>query len=236
MESEGSPKMSFSKLNDALLDDKTDAEQDEKEPKRNSKDDLIAKIIRCAQENDVRLEYSNTKLRRMTKQQLIELLAEVMEKSVRAQMAAQVGAKPNATDSVIALGALKMVHSIAANTAEKGLNTILPKYGYEVEGFAKSLKEPMVAEAIDCCLAEIAAESDVLQYVQSPYARLAIAWSGALVTSMKKTRHLQRRHAPHLGSRPVNPEDSFQSRAGGGQEARQVNRGKPPMSAHARQV
>ena len=230
----GSPKkVSFSKLNDALLD--SSCEQDEKEVKRNSKDDLIQKIVRCAEENEVRLQHSNTRLRRMTKQQLIELLAEVMEKSVRSQMAAQVGAKPNAADSVIALGALKMVHSIAANTAEKGLNIVLPRYGYQGEGFAENLKEPMVAEAVDSCLAEIASETDILQYIQSPYARLAIAWSGALVTSMKKTRR-RLNNATRLGPRPPSSENSIQPRAGRGPQAGQVDSGFPPMPTYAKKV
>ena len=233
MEPKESPK-NFKKLNDALLDGK----EEDKEPKRNSKDDLISKILRCAEENDVRLEHSNTRLRRMTKQQLIELLAEVMEKSVRSQMAAQVGAKSNAADSVIALGALKMVHSIAANTAEKGMNVFLPKYGYEVEGFAEGLKEPAVAEAVDCCLAEIAAETDVLQYIQSPYARLAIAWSGALVTSLKKTKPIIKRdiYVANMGPRQIGAENPIQSRAGRRQETGQEYGGKPPMPTYAKKV
>ena len=67
----------------------------------------------CA-DNELELEYSNTKLKRMTKQQLCKILAEKIEFGVKAQMAAQVGAKANAPDSVIALGALKMMHNICA--------------------------------------------------------------------------------------------------------------------------
>ena len=229
--SSGTPdNTSFTKLNDALLAEVPD----DKEPKRNSKDDIIHKILMCAEDNDVSLEYSDTRLRRMTKKRLIEVLADTMEKSVRNQCAKQVGAKPGAADSVIALGALKMIHTIAATTAEKGLNVFLPRYGYEVEGFAKSLKEPSVEEAIDCCLAEIAAETDVLSYVQSPYARLAIAWSGALVTSMKKTMNYRnRRYAPRMESRAVDRKDTLQPRAGGWPEARQEHLGKPPLPTHA---
>ena len=223
-------KTSFTKLNDALLTE----EPDTGEPKRNSKDDLIHKILLCAGDNDVRLEYSDTRLRRMTKKQLIEVLADTMEKSVRNQCAKQVGAKPGAADTVIALGALKMIHTIAASTAEKGLNVFLPRYGYEVEGFAKSLKEPAVDEAISMCLAEIAAETDVLSYVQSPYARLAIAWSGALVTSMKKTnRNRNRLYAPNLEPRPLGGKNPLQPRASRRPEAGEEHRRKPPLPANA---
>ena len=226
-------KTSFTKLNDALLTEEPD---DKAEPKRNSKDDLIHKILRCAEENEVRLEYSDTRLRRMTKKQLIEVLADTMEKSVRNQCAKQVGAKPGAADTVIALGALKMIHTIAATTAEKGLNVFLPRYGYEVEGFAKSLKEPAVDEAISMCLAEIAAETDVLSYVQSPYARLAIAWSGALVTSMKKTANNRKRHASDMEPRPFGSKNPLQPRASRRPEAGQEHRRKPPLPAHALKI
>ena len=173
--------------------------------KRNSKDELIQKIIQLAENNDIPLKMSDTKLRRMNKQQLNELLAEVVETAMRNEMAKQVGAKPGATDSVIALGALRMIHDIAAAGTEKTINIFLPDYGYEVDGFADSLKEPSVRQATDACLVEIAQETDVLQYIQSPWARLAIAWGGALVTSVrrKKVRYVPQRqyYAP-----PMEPE------------------------------
>jgi len=138
----------MAELNDELLKaTEYDVEQAEDQPKRNSKDDLISKIINCCADNGLELELSNTKLRRMTKDQLCKVLAEKIERGVKSQMAAQVGAKPNAPDSVIALGALKMMHNIAAGTCEKGLNSILPRYGYEISGFRDSLKDPAVDEA-----------------------------------------------------------------------------------------
>ena len=60
------------------------------EPKRNSKDDIIAKVIKCAEESNITLDYSNTKLRRMTKTQLNKLLASTIEKGMQQQMAEQV--------------------------------------------------------------------------------------------------------------------------------------------------
>ena len=137
----------MSELNDALLKaTEEDVEQAEDQPKRNSKDDLISKIIGCCADSGLELEHSNTKLRRMTKDQLCKILAEKIEKGVKSQMAAQVGAKPGASDSVIALGALKMMHNICASTCERGLNMVLPRYGYEVRGFREGLKDPAVDE------------------------------------------------------------------------------------------
>ncbi len=191
------------KLNNELLKATSDDEKkDDKPKKRNSKEELIDKIIEVAEHNKISLPHSDTKFKRMTKQQLNELLAETVEKAMRDEMARQVGAKPGATDSVIALGALRMVHDICAKGTEKVINIFLPEYGYEVDGFADGLKEPSVREATDLCLVEIAQDTDILQYVQSPWARLAIAWGGALVTSIQKKKYRynpqQRYYAPRV--------------------------------------
>ena len=172
-------------LNDALLQPENEAEGGD-EPRRNSKDELITKIIKICTDKNLQLEESNSKLRRMTKKQLTVLLAEKIERAVCAQMAEQVGVESGAPNSVIALGALKMVHNIAAGSAEKVANIFLKPRGYEIIGFQRSLKEPAVAESIDQVLAEIAAETDVLQYFESPYTRLALCWSSALVTSVQR--------------------------------------------------
>ena len=82
------------KLNNELI--RATSPEDEKkcEPKRNSKEELIAKIIQVAQSNEITLQHSDTKLKRMTKQQLTEFLGEVVETAMRNEMARQVGAKP----------------------------------------------------------------------------------------------------------------------------------------------
>ena len=221
----------MSELNDALLKaTEEDVEQAEDQPKRNSKDDLISKIIGCCADNGLELEHSNTKLRRMTKDQLCKILAEKIEKGVKSQMAAQVGAKPGASDSVIALGALKMMHNICASTAERGLNVILPRYGYEIVGFREGLKDPAVDEAVNQCLTEIAAESDILQHIKSPYVRLAIAWGGALVTSLKRCPVPIKRDASPMESRPPRPQGAVQSRLSRRPPPRQEYRLQPPSS------
>ena len=202
--------MADNKLNNELLQKKE--EEKDASPKRNSKQELIQKIITVAKDNEIPLELSDTKLQRMTKQQLSELLGETVEKAMRNEMARQVGARPGAADSVIALGALRMMHDIAARGAEKCFNAVLPGYGYEVEGFADSLQEPSVRQATDACLAEIAQDSDILQYVQSPWSRLAIAWGGALVTSIqrKRVRYTRRRqyYAPRVESECADGKDT----------------------------
>ena len=118
------------KLNNDLLKASSDDEKKGDRPKkRNSKEELIDKIMQVAEHNTIPIPHSDTRLKRMTKQQLNELLAEVIEKAMRNEMARQVGAKPGAADSVIALGALRMVHDICAKGTEQCFNIFLPQYG-----------------------------------------------------------------------------------------------------------
>ena len=228
--------METNKLNDELLKKVDPEKTNEDEPKRNTKDDLIAKIINCCADNELELEISNTKLRRMGKQDLCKLLAQKIEEGVRVQMTTQVGVKKGSPDSVIALGALKMIHNILATTAEKGLNIFLPNYGYEVHGFTQALKDPNVDEAVDSCLAEIAAESDIMQYIESPYTRLAIAWAGALVTSIKRKQPNIKKHVANMGPQPTEAKNSIQPRARRREAPRKINSNLRPIVEDEKQV
>ena len=108
-----------------------------------------------------------------------------------------------------------MMHDIAASTAEKGLQHVLPQYGYDIDGFSSSLKEPVCSQAIDQCLTEIAAESpEILQYFESPYARLGLSWSGALLTCIKKAEN--NTNAASLGPRNFGARSALRNRVRGG--------------------
>ena len=211
------PDSVIEQLNNELLQSTGEQTEDKnEEPRRNSKDDIIAKVIKIAETHNLTLEYSNTKLRRMTKQQLNKLLAETIEKGMQNQMADQVGVQRGASEKLIALGALRMIHNLAANATEQGLNAVLPSYGYEVRGFSKTLDEPPVKEAVDACLEEIARESDVLGYIESPYARLGIAWGGALMTCLgrkENKRYIPKRNnVTFVGPRPARKQNPVQPR------------------------
>ena len=173
---------------DLLLEEKSEDEQvQEKQTKRNSKAELIKRIVEISDKNGIELEYSDTKLKRMNKKQLQHILAEQMEKIVQAEMAETVGANRNASQRVISMHALRMMHDICAKGFEVGGNRFANNYGYDITGFSDTLKEPMANEAVNQCLEEIAMEnSDILKYVESPYARLALAWAGTLATCAKR--------------------------------------------------
>ena len=226
------------KMNDDLL--KKDHVPDEK-PKRNSKEFIIDKIFAVCDENNLELNISPTKLKRMSKEKLNVLLGELLEEAVKTQMAEAVGAK-SGNDSVIALATLRMVHDMLANSVEQGLNVFLPKYGYELQGFSKSLKEKPTSDCVDDCLKEIAAESEILQYVQSPYARLAIAWSGGIMYSLRRATirnkygGINKKNVAFMGPQPAHQKNPLRPRPSGRETPRQEHRGSRPPQSNVKTV
>ena len=216
------------KLNDELL--KKEHPTDDK-PKRNSKDFLIERIFQVADENDLELNLSSTKLKRMSKEKLQALLGELCEDAMKTQMAQAVGAK-SGEDSVIALATLRMVHDLFANSVEQGLNVFLPKYGYEGQGFSESLRQKPTSDCVDDCLKEIAAESEILQYVKSPYARLALAWSAGLMQAVRRKNKfgINKKNVAFMGPKPSYTQNSFRPRPSGRATPRQIDSsGRPPQ-------
>ena len=89
MEEEKAPDLAA--LNDALLEQ---PKEDRAEPKRNTKESLIERILSITEENHLELTFSNTKLKRMSKKELGQLLGQLTE-----QMAQAVGAKGSSARS-----------------------------------------------------------------------------------------------------------------------------------------
>ena len=199
------PENIIPKFNEELLK-KPHASPDDP-PRRNTKDALIDRILEVAEGNNLDLNVSNTKLKRMSKPALQKLLGEMLSETLKKQMAEAVQA-PGTDDNVIALATLRMVHDMIVCGVEKGLNTYLPRYGYEVDGFSEKLKQPTVSKCVDQCLREIAAEHDILQYIESPYARLGIAWSTCLVSCIRSAPPPQRMRRQFRGAAPV-PNKSY---------------------------
>ena len=210
-------------------------EVQEEAPKKNTKQALLNKILEVSEKGGIPLEYSNSKLKRMNKQQLASVLADVIEEGMKRKMARQVGCDEDADQRTIALGALRMLHDVCALGVQKGGNMLLESKGYEIEGFTESLKEPTVSQVIDGCLVEIAEENqELLQYIQSPYARLGIAWAGALAFCVKQKN--KGRNAAVLGPRPSRAQNSLRGRGRGGPPPRKVDVNSPPPPTHVKEV
>ena len=105
-------------LNNELLKEET--EETPKSPKRNTKHHLIKRILELGEKTGIEIEESDSKLKRMNKEQLQKKLAEVMEKELRAKMAEQfTGQKTSeASNTVLSIGALRMVHNIVVKGVE----------------------------------------------------------------------------------------------------------------------
>ena len=208
--------------------------QEPEPPKKNTKQALLNKILEVSEKGGIPLQISNSKLKRMNKQQLAGVLADVIEEGMRKKMARQVGCDEDSDSRTIALGALRMLHDVCALGAEKGASALLEPRGYQIEGFSESLKEPTVSHVIDGCLAEIAEENqEILEYIQSPYARLGIAWAGALAFCVKKK---DKENATVLGPRPSRIQNSLRGRGRGRPPSRQKHPNPPPTTTHVKEV
>lgn len=224
-----SPTSQLTKLNDDLLK----AEKPDEASKRNTKEWIIERILSVADDNGLELAFSNTKLKRMSKKELNQLLAQLMEQVMKQNMARAVKAD-GTDDKSIAIGALRMVHDMLAMAAEGGINQVLPSYGYEVSGFSASLQHPTVSKCVDECLVEIAETTDVLEYIESPYARLGLAWAGAMATSIRPYRKIannQNNVRPsQLGPQQTNRAQTVQPRPRRRPEARKEHSAAGPNS------
>ena len=229
-------KKTFAALNDELLKPEPATDQ---EPRRNSKEWLITKITQLCEEANLELTMSNTKLRRMGKEKLQKLLAELTEEAVKSEMARNLNVG-STDDRVMAIATLRMLHDMMAQGAEATLNRVLPRYGYEVQGFTDGLKQPTTSKVVDQCLEEIAAESDILQYVESPYSRLALCWSTAMMGSVRqRAPNFNRgryKNASNLGPKPDHRKNSVQFGAGRRAPPGKIDSGSGPAAKNVRQV
>ena len=106
------------RLNDELL--KKPRVNPDDPPKRNTKDALIDRILLMAEENNLEIIVSNTKLKRMSKPALQKLLGEMLNECMKKQIAEAVKA-PGTDDNVIAFATLRMMHDMCVMGVEKGL-------------------------------------------------------------------------------------------------------------------
>ena len=179
-------------LNDEILNNLREEEKIETiVPRRNSKASLITKIEELAEKYNLDLPQSNSTLKKMSKKGLAELLANKMEEIIQIEISRKLNVPQELAnnDSLLNLGLLQMLHNMSANLAEKGVNIVTDQFNlpYKIVGFVDSLKSQQAE--IDKVLIEIAQDHpDLLDSFKSPYSRLMLIWSGALVYSLKKEK------------------------------------------------
>lgn len=169
-------------------------------PKRNSKTELIQKIVQLAKEVNEPLE-SDSQLKRMSKRALNEKLASLVERRIEfeAQKCLGIDAEQAKSPYMVNLAALKMVHSIAVNSTETLVERTSDKHGMSIAGFKTKMQE--CQESIDMILAEIAQQyPEVLENFSSPWVRLGLLWTSNVMMSLKKKAPLT--NAPKIRPHP----------------------------------
>ena len=204
--------MDIKVLNDELLEKPEGGDQGPAPLKAiTNKSSIIDRINRLSSDHNIPIPHSPTKLKRMSKKQLQQLLSDMVEQGIKRDMAAKLGTT-GTDDRSLAIGALRMVHDICAKGLETGLNIYLPQYGYGVDGFTDGLRDPAVSTQIDSCLLEIATENEeLLEYIKSPYGRLGLWWMGALSFSIKR-RSINNKNVTFMEPRPSRRKDPVQPR------------------------
>ena len=152
-------------------------------PRRNTKGDIISQIWQLKDAANS-MEYSETALRRKSKNELSEILATMMEDASRKALAKTVGAVDDQPSS-IQIAALRMMFDTAVSGLEKGSASILPAMGYSAEGLLKNSQTDPTSSVINQCLREITIlNPTILSKVASPYVRLSMAMISVCVTTI----------------------------------------------------
>ena len=175
-----------SKLNNALLN-ASSPKKEEAEPKRNSKHALIDKIMSVSEKYELDLDYSDTRLKRMNKKQLTELLTTYVEKRVEFEASKVLGLTKEQAKSTTCcnLAALRMLHQICVTSVERGVESTSSKHGMTLEGFSQKMKDS--AETIDMILLEISdLYPDIISKFSSPWVRLALIWGSNAMLTLRK--------------------------------------------------
>jgi hypothetical protein len=173
---EEAPIENFENLKAELVNASHDTDENTVEvPKKSTKQFLIDKILDfSADGQDVP---SHSKLKRMSKKALSEILATCIEEKMRRKMCESVNAPMNSDNKTLLLSSLRMVHDLVANVCESGANMVLEPRGYSLENFSANLKGPVASECVDQCLMEICQEhAEILEYIESPFTRLSLCW------------------------------------------------------------
>ena len=153
-------------------------------PRRNTKQDIISQVWKLRDEAKVQMDHSETALRRMSKSQLAELLASMMETASRDALAKSLGAV-NADPSSITLAALRMMWDTCVGGLEKGSSCVLPSMGYSLDGLLKNSQSEPTSDVINQCLREIAIDNpQILAQIASPYARLGMCMFTVCITTV----------------------------------------------------
>lgn len=191
-----------------------EAEQKKPAIKKGSKTDLINEIFDLCRRAQIACEHSEGQLKRMNKRKLLEVLAQYCEKVVEKKVMEKCRIKENMDHmeskqktKLMNVGILRMAHDSLCYAAENMTARFTP---YTIAGMTKQMKEQeQMSEQIDQCLAEIAEEYQILDYISSPASRLVLIWITSCVSVLRR-KQLEKKNVDiskrvRFGSTKVTP-------------------------------
>ena len=183
------------KLQQELVDCQEPDQDDNKNAiKKGSKSEIISKIYKVHDDTGTVCEFSKTKLMRMTKNELLDLLGCKISEAMTQKINQKLGCDTISEDCneidkqrLMAAGFLTMAHNMLCTTCEKGVENYS---NYTIDGFSDFFKRPENEQVIQDSLMEIAAEYNVIEYIDSPFAKLGLLWGTGVISTLKKKNRL----------------------------------------------
>ena len=165
-----------------------EAPEPEAAPKIGSKKYLVDQIVKICEASGVPLKDSMRDMLRMKKDDLKGLVADYVAEAQRKEMADRLGAT-SATDNVIAVTMVRMLHDTAMTMVEKGGDALAHRYNYTIQGFVSKMKEEPMNEQLDNVLRELIADNaDILQWTTNPAVRLCLIYVQALAFTARRLK------------------------------------------------
>ena len=193
-----------------------------KEVRRNTKRDVIARIKQLCAEHDLPLEESDTTLQRSSKKQLNQLLAkkteELVEKKMKDQVKATSCVENEGVKELMAVATLCYGLNTLNRVLDRTANVILPRVGYELDGFMEKFTDPACQAEVKQILTLLVREHpEMLEHIASPYLRLGLVYIGCISMSLKKLPPNKKngavRHQPPPKVQAIRPADGGESPA-----------------------
>ena len=158
--------------------------------RKNTKAEIIKKIYQCFDDRGLICPHPPSKLKRMSKNELLEYLGETISVAMTDKINQRLGCEnipDQASDAdrqrLMAASFLTMVHNVLTKGAERCVESYSQ---YTLEGLSATFEEPRNKQILEETLMEIAAEYDVIQYIDSPWSKLGLLWSTDVITTLRK--------------------------------------------------
>ena len=211
----------FKAENEALLTPVDDEKASNVEPRRNTKKAIITKIKDLCDQHGLALHESDTTLNRSSKTQLHKLLAQkteaLIEKKLKDSLNQEVATKTGDMKTMMAVATLKYGLNTLNRILDRGANMVLPRAGYELDGFIEKFEEPRCQEEVVEILRLIVLEHpEMLEHISSPYIRLGFVYVGCVSMSLRKiptNRNGAVRRPEPTKVQPVRPSNGRQPEA-----------------------